>query len=147
MTENSAKQRGLATTGKFVLISPGRNSLVSNSMRSARLIIAIGAASVVASVAIASESAGVRINDDTVALLKTFRQEFILISPGKGRFPTQFSMGSGDRGPAAERPVHVVVFSYNFSMAKYEVPQNLWTAVMNSDPSQQFSTRSFSKDS
>ena len=100
-------------------------------MRSARLIIAIGAASV----AIASESAGVRINDDTVALLKTFRQEFILISPGKGRFPTQFSMGSGDRGPAAERPVHVVVFSYNFSMAKYEVPQNLWTAVMNSDPS------------
>ena len=143
MTENSAKQRGLATTGKFVLISPGRNSLVSNSMRSARLIIAIGAASV----AIASESAGVRINDDTVALLKTFRQEFILISPGKGRFPTQFSMGSGDRGPAAERPVHVVVFSYNFSMAKYEVPQNLWTAVMNSDPSQQFSTRSFSKDS
>lgn len=69
-----------------------------------------------------------------VKLLKVFRQEFVEITPGTGKFPESFVMGSED-GPAAERPAHRVAFDYSFSIAKYEVPQNLWQAVMGENPS------------
>lgn len=71
----------------------------------------------------------------TNELLKTFRQEFVEITPGKGEFPRQFEMGSAD-GPKSERPVHTVVFNKSFHIAKYEVPQNLWKAVMGTNPSE-----------
>ena len=34
-----------------------------------------------------------------------------------------------------ETPKHKVSFEYSFYVAKYEVPQNLWEAVMGSNPS------------
>lgn len=67
-------------------------------------------------------------------LLQTFRDEFVEITPGRGKFPAEFSMGSSD-GPANERPAHRVVFKKPFSLARYEVPQNLWQAVMGENPS------------
>jgi len=67
--------------------------------------------------------------------LKTFRKEFIAITPGKGEFPKKFSMGRDDDGPANERPAHEVSIAYEFEIAKYEVPQNLWEAVMGENPS------------
>ena len=70
----------------------------------------------------------------TQQLLKTFRQEFIGITPGQGRFSSEFDMGRND-GPAAERPRHRIRLSQPFWIAKYEVPQNLWQAVMGSNPS------------
>jgi formylglycine-generating enzyme required for sulfatase activity len=67
-------------------------------------------------------------------LLKTFRDEFVLITPGEGKFPAEFTMGS-DAGSAAERPARRVAMTKPFFIAKYEVPQNLWQAVMGDNPS------------
>jgi formylglycine-generating enzyme required for sulfatase activity len=66
-------------------------------------------------------------------LLKVFASEFVEITPGKGKFAKSFQMGS--KNDATEQPVHDVSFDYNFSFAKYEVPQDLYEAVMGSNPS------------
>lgn len=71
---------------------------------------------------------------DQASLLKTFRDEFVEITPGKGTFPAKFVMGT-DKGPWSESPAHVVTFSYSFAIAKYEVPQNLYQSVMEKNPS------------
>ena len=67
-------------------------------------------------------------------LLDIFRKEFIEITPGKGKYPKSFEMGRKDAGDK-EQPVRKVTFSYSFGIAKYEVPQNLWEAVMGENPS------------
>jgi formylglycine-generating enzyme required for sulfatase activity len=67
-------------------------------------------------------------------LLQVFRNEFIAVTPGEGAFPKSFVMGRSDGGNA-ERPAHEVSFAYKFEVAKYEVPQNLWEAVMGTNPS------------
>lgn len=73
--------------------------------------------------------------DEQLKLLKTFNEEFISITPGKGKYPKSFVMGRADGGQDNERPTHKVTFAYNFEIAKYEVPQNLWQAVMGKNPS------------
>jgi formylglycine-generating enzyme required for sulfatase activity len=72
------------------------------------------------------------VNPEQRELLHTFRQEFVPITPGQGQFPRSFRMG-GERGE--EQPQHEVTFQYNFEMARYEVPQNMWQAVMGDNPS------------
>jgi formylglycine-generating enzyme required for sulfatase activity len=67
------------------------------------------------------------------ALLKLFVDEFVAITPGKGDFPASFEMGS-DATPE-EKPIHKVTFKYSFHMAKYEVTQELYEAVVGSNPS------------
>ncbi|QDU82758.1 Serine/threonine-protein kinase pkn1 [Polystyrenella longa] len=67
-------------------------------------------------------------------LLKTFVEELVVITPGEGNFPKSFQMGSRIEGEQAE-PVHEVTFDYSFSIAKYEVPQNLYELVMEENPS------------
>jgi formylglycine-generating enzyme required for sulfatase activity len=67
-------------------------------------------------------------------LLKTFRQEFVEITPGEGKFPAAFQMGTKE-GDSTERPAHEVTLKSRFAMAKYEVPQNLYEAVMGHNPS------------
>ncbi len=67
-------------------------------------------------------------------LLRTFMDELVTIEPGKPPFPKSFLMGSA-QGPATERPVHRVTFDHSFRMSKYEVPQNLYEAVMGVNPS------------
>jgi formylglycine-generating enzyme required for sulfatase activity len=67
-------------------------------------------------------------------LLATFRREFIAITPGQGEFPAEFKMGRDD-GEASERPAHRVGLDDEFAVARYEVPQNLWQAVMGENPS------------
>lgn len=67
-------------------------------------------------------------------LLKTFNSEFVAIAPGTDKFPATFPYGS-DAGSPAERPATKVTLSAAFAMAKYEVPQNLYTAVMGTNPS------------
>lgn len=71
---------------------------------------------------------------DRDKLLKTFREEFVPITPGKGQFPKSFEMGSSD-GKPEEQPRHKVEFDYEFQMARHEVPQNLYEAVMGKNPS------------
>jgi formylglycine-generating enzyme required for sulfatase activity len=72
--------------------------------------------------------------DATQALLKTFIDELVEITPGEGKFPKSFEMGSPD-GAKTERPVHEVTIKRPFAIAKYEVPQNLYQAVMGKNPS------------
>jgi len=70
----------------------------------------------------------------TKKLLETFRKEFVEIRPGEKGFPNSFAMGRAGDGESA-KPVHRVTFDYAFAVAKYEVPQNLWEAVMGENPS------------
>jgi len=72
---------------------------------------------------------------EQMQLLKLFRSEFIEITPGMGTFPASFRMGREEGGKADQRPVHKVTFDYRFQVARYEVPQDLWEAVMGSNPS------------
>lgn len=67
-------------------------------------------------------------------LLVKFEQEFVLIEPGKGKFPVRYGMGRNADEPS-ERPLSQVTLPGPFSMAAYEVSQELFTAVMGSNPS------------
>ena len=77
-------------------------------------------------------------------LLKVFRSEFVAITPGQGKFPAQFQMGDPAEPKQTQTirfadPVEVgkasVALPPPFEMAKYEVTQELWEAVMNANPS------------
>ena len=81
----------------------------------------------------------------TLDLLKTFHTEFVSITPGDKGFPKSFVMGT-ETGPPAEGPAHTVSFDYAFAMAKYEVPQNLFEAVMGKNPSKWKGAAQFSRD-
>lgn len=85
------------------------------------------------SVSFASTWAEDKPANDADALLKTFVDEFVAVTPGVGKFPSSFQMGSKEAGE--EQPQHKVTFQYNFAIAKYEVPQNLYQAVMGNNPS------------
>jgi len=67
-------------------------------------------------------------------LLSTFRQEFVELTPAQGEFSAEFEMGRAD-GEPAEGPPHRVRMTRPFAIARYEVPQNLWQAVMGDNPS------------
>ena len=71
---------------------------------------------------------------EQLELLKVFRSEFVELTPGADKFPKSFQMGSA-MGTKAEAPVHRVTVGQSFFIAKYEVPQNLWTVVMGENPS------------
>lgn len=57
-------------------------------------------------------------------LLKTFRDEFVAIMPGEGKFPP--SLKVADKSAP---------LTSSFAIAKYEVTQDLWEEVMGSNPS------------
>ncbi|MEZ6058101.1 MAG: formylglycine-generating enzyme family protein [Planctomycetaceae bacterium] len=71
---------------------------------------------------------------DRATLLQVFHKEFVPINVGTKEFPATFLMGTND-GQPAEAPPHKVTIARPFSIAKYEVPQNLYAAVMGSNPS------------
>src|SRR5207248_9168426 len=77
---------------------------------------------------------------DRDAALKLFAEDFVPSTPGAGKFPASFRMGSAD-GPAEERPAHTVRLPQAdpsrrpFAVAKYEVTQELYQAVMGKNPS------------
>jgi formylglycine-generating enzyme required for sulfatase activity len=67
-------------------------------------------------------------------LLETFREEFVAIHPGEEGFPAEFTFG-GEGVPHAD-PASTVRFEGSFEIGKYEIPQNLYEAVMGDNPSQ-----------
>ena len=99
-----------------------------------RIVILVSFAAHSGAAAVCAADRDDRPSDAQTALLKTFREEFVSITPGQGRFPKSFRMGS-DRGPENEQPVRKIRFDYSFHFAKYEVPQNLYQAVMGNNPS------------
>lgn len=71
---------------------------------------------------------------ETLKLLQRFVGEFVEITPGRGRFPAQFVYGPIQHNNA-KTTVLEVAMTKNFSIAKYEVYQNLYEAVMGNNPS------------
>jgi formylglycine-generating enzyme required for sulfatase activity len=65
-------------------------------------------------------------------ILKLFVDEFILVTPGKDKYPATFMMGS--KKSPAEGPVHEVALKKPFAMAKNEVTQELYQVVMGNNP-------------
>lgn len=84
----------------------------------------------------ACAATSVRAADDAAlnALLKRFREEFVLLKPGEGKFPATFIRGD-DAGDESEKPSLEIRLLEPFAIAKYEMPQNLYEAVMGANPS------------
>lgn len=72
---------------------------------------------------------------DKALILKTFHEEFIVLTPGKGKYPESFTMGSEKAGYPSEKPARKVTFAYSFAVARYETTQELYEAVMGHNPS------------
>src|SRR5687768_5839140 len=68
------------------------------------------------------------------AALELFNDEFVAITPGKGKFPAAFTMGSGGDGPKEEKPAREVKIARPFAIARYEVTQELYQSVMGKNP-------------
>jgi formylglycine-generating enzyme required for sulfatase activity len=69
------------------------------------------------------------------AILKRFADEFVALTPGQGKFPASFMMGSDKGGAEDERPAHAVTFKSPFAVCKYEVTQELYHVIMGNNPS------------
>src|SRR6478735_931716 len=67
-------------------------------------------------------------------ILKRFVAEFVPLTPGAGRYPARFVMGT-DSGPKTEQPAHAVTLKEPFAIAKYEVTQELYRVVAGKNPS------------
>jgi formylglycine-generating enzyme required for sulfatase activity len=67
--------------------------------------------------------------------LKRFADEFVTLTPGSGQFPTSFKMGTAGDGPDGEKPAHTVTFRGGLAVARYEVTQELYEAVVGRNPS------------
>jgi formylglycine-generating enzyme required for sulfatase activity len=72
--------------------------------------------------------------DRALRILKRFIEEFVVLTPGEGKFPASFVMGSED-GPASEKPPVKVTLKKPFALARYEVTQELYEVVTGKNPS------------
>ncbi|GIW81992.1 MAG: hypothetical protein KatS3mg105_3799 [Gemmatales bacterium] len=104
---------------------------------SARLLFPLVGSVVLASGAfmLSASAPPAKNSSETARILKLFAAEFINVTPGQGKFPASFEMGSKGDFPDAEKPAHKVAFKAPFAMAKYEVTQELYHAVMGNNPS------------
>ena len=91
------------------------------------ILVAISALTLSTNSNLGDSAAGAEPQDLVMALIKRFHSEWVEIQPGK------FAMGS--QASESEGPVHMVTIGYKFRAAKYEVPQNLYEAVMGENPS------------
>jgi formylglycine-generating enzyme required for sulfatase activity len=69
------------------------------------------------------------------SILKLFVEELVPLTPGQGKFPASFTMGSSGDAPATEKPAVTITFTAPFALARYEVTQELYQAVMGHNPS------------
>lgn len=67
-------------------------------------------------------------------VLKLFVEECVSISPGTDPFPKTFKMG-GEHGGPFDTPLREVTMENPFRISKYEVTQELYQAVMGTNPS------------
>jgi formylglycine-generating enzyme required for sulfatase activity len=68
------------------------------------------------------------------AILKRCAEEFVTLTPGQGKFPADFVMGSGKDGEDNEQPAHKVTLKNPFAIGTYEVTQELYHVVMGQNP-------------
>jgi formylglycine-generating enzyme required for sulfatase activity len=69
------------------------------------------------------------------AILKRFVEELVPLTPGTGKFPASFMLGSAGDAPATEKPAVKITFAAPFALARYEVTQELYQVVMGRNPS------------
>jgi formylglycine-generating enzyme required for sulfatase activity len=69
------------------------------------------------------------------AAVKKFAEKLVPLTPGMGRFPASFLMGSSGDSPATEKPAIKISLPAPFAMSRYEVTQELYQAVMGHNPS------------
>ncbi|MDA1229230.1 MAG: formylglycine-generating enzyme family protein [Planctomycetota bacterium] len=67
-------------------------------------------------------------------LLKGFVEECLLIEPGIDKFPVSYQMGRHFDGPFA-LPELTVTLTQSFRISRFEMTQELYTAVMGKNPS------------
>jgi formylglycine-generating enzyme required for sulfatase activity len=68
-------------------------------------------------------------------ILRRFVEELVPLTPGKGRYPASFVMGSSSAdAPASEKPAVTVRFAHGFAVARYEVTQELYQLVTGVNP-------------
>jgi formylglycine-generating enzyme required for sulfatase activity len=69
-------------------------------------------------------------------VLKRFVEELIPLTPGKGKFPAMFTMGSDDKdAPASEKPAVSITLKAPFAIGRFEVTQELFQHIMGNNPS------------
>jgi formylglycine-generating enzyme required for sulfatase activity len=69
-------------------------------------------------------------------VLKQFAKELVSLTPGMGKFPAAFTMGSDDKdAPATAKPPQKITFKHPFAISSYEVTQELYQYVMDKNPS------------
>jgi len=81
-----------------------------------------------------SEYPSTELPSDQHKILKLFHDEFVPLTPGQGKFPKTFLMGSNLGGGKNEQPVHKVTFTKDFALGKFEVTQELYALVMGNNP-------------
>jgi formylglycine-generating enzyme required for sulfatase activity len=73
--------------------------------------------------------------DKAEQVLRRFVDEFVVLKPGAEAHPASFRMGSAGDAPAQEQPAHTVTLKQPFAIARYEVTQELYEAIMGRNPS------------
>jgi len=69
-------------------------------------------------------------------VLKQFVEELVPLTPGKGKFPATFTMGSDDKdSPATEKPAVKITLKTPFAIGRYETTQELYEHIMGKNPS------------
>jgi len=69
------------------------------------------------------------------AILKLFVEELVPITPGEGKFPAKFTLGNPAKdAPPTETPTVEVALKQPFAVARYEVTQELYQAIMGNNP-------------
>ena len=67
---------------------------------------------------------------------KLFVAELVPLTPGKGKFPATFTMGSTAKdAPETEKPAIEITFKAPFAIGRHEVTQELYQHVMGKNPS------------
>ena len=70
--------------------------------------------------------------DERLRLLKTYRTEFIVITPGEKQFPQEFDFGPSGKTQTTSVRTRMVE---NFEIAKFETYQGLYESVTGANPS------------
>ena len=68
-------------------------------------------------------------------IYRLFVAELVPLTPGRGKFPASFTMGSDAKdAPKSEKPALEITLKYDFAISKYEVTQELYVALVGSNP-------------
>ena len=82
---------------------------------------------------VAAEGRAADAENGLPTLLKTFVGELVAITPGEGKFPAEVVVPFN--GDVVDGKPKTFRLEHPFAIAKYEVPQNLYEAVMGKNPS------------